>query len=76
MTLTMDPYTQDETDQVKARLLRGEPPTCVRCGTELSLGSTPSPDGWAKTANSRETYHCPWCGVRWVPPTDQKRRAG
>lgn len=76
VTLTMDPYTPEEVEQMKSKLIRGESPSCVRCGSELSLGSTEGPNAWGKSVGSQAAYHCPWCGVKWVPPVDLKRRAG
>jgi hypothetical protein len=76
VTLTMDPYKTEEVDQMKSKLARGEQPSCARCRSELSLGSTEGPQAWGKSADSQAVYFCPWCGVSWVPPVDLKRRAG
>jgi hypothetical protein len=75
VTLSMDPLTVEEADALKSSLVRGESLACVRCGDPLELGSVESPDGWAKSVNSQAVYHCPWCGVKWVPPVETKRRA-
>lgn len=76
VTLSLEPYTPEEEDVLKSSLSRGERPACGRCGSEMDLGSVDSPDGWAKSVNAQAAYYCSWCGVRWVPPVDLKRRAG
>jgi DNA-directed RNA polymerase subunit RPC12/RpoP len=76
ITLALDPYSSEEQETLKSVLLRGEAPVCSRCGSELELGSTESPQPWAKAADAQQAYHCPWCGVRWVPPVGLKLRAG
>jgi hypothetical protein len=76
VVVSLEPYTPEEEDVLKSSLSRGERPACGRCGSEMDLGSVESPDGWAKSVNAPAAYYCPWCGVRWVPPVDVKRRAG
>jgi hypothetical protein len=76
VTMTMDPYKPEEEDQLKSMLVRGERPKCVRCRTSLELGSVDDVGGWGKSMDASVAFHCGWCGVRWVPPTDLKCRAG
>lgn len=76
VTVTMDPYTGEEIEQLKAALYRGEQLKCVRCGTPLELGSASSQDGWAKSVDSPAAFYCAWCGVRWDAPAELSRRAG
>ncbi len=76
VTLTMDPYTAEEVEGLKAVLYRGEPLECVRCGTPLELGTVTSQDGWAKTLDSSVAFYCAWCGVRWDAPAELNKRAG
>ncbi len=75
VVVTMDPYTPEEVESLKALLYRGEQLACVRCGTVLSLGSQSSQDGWAKSLDSDAAFYCSWCGVKWVAPTELTRRA-
>ncbi len=74
-TVSMDPYTPEEEERLKALLYRGEPLVCVRCGTVLELGSTGSRDGWAKSVESGAAFYCSWCGVKWVAPAEMSGRA-
>jgi hypothetical protein len=76
VTVTMDPYTAEEIERLKAALYRGEPLLCVRCGTHLELGSVLSQDGWAKSLDSPAAFYCAWCGVRWDAPAELSKRAG
>ncbi|UCC73359.1 MAG: hypothetical protein JSV86_01990 [Gemmatimonadota bacterium] len=76
VTVTMDPYTADEVERLKASLYRGERLVCVRCGTALELGSVASKDGWAKSLQAGAAFYCNWCGVKWVAPAELSERAG
>ena len=76
VTVTMDPYTAEEIERLKAALYRGEPLVCVRCGTPLELGSASSQDGWAKSLDISAAFYCAWCGVRWDAPAELSKRAG
>ncbi|NIR73788.1 MAG: hypothetical protein GWM93_20610 [Gemmatimonadetes bacterium] len=76
VTLSIEPYTAEETDVFKSQLLRGDPPACVRCGSEMDLGSVDSPDGWGNSEQAQPAYFCPWCGLRWVPSVETKRGGG
>lgn len=74
--LSMEPYTAEETEAFKSHLLRGDHLACLRCRSEMQLGTVDSPEGWGKSAASEPAYYCPWCGLRWVPPVEMKQRAG
>ncbi|MGD2216653.1 MAG: hypothetical protein PVJ64_07850 [Gemmatimonadales bacterium] len=76
VTVTMDPYTAEEVERLKAALYRGEALGCVRCGTLLELGSVSSQDGWAKSLDSSAAFYCAWCGVRWEAPAELSKPAG
>lgn len=76
VTVTMDPYSAEEIERLKAALYRGEALRCVRCGTPLELGSASSQDGWAKSLDSSAAFYCSWCGVRWDAPAELSKRAG
>lgn len=71
-TLLMGPYTAEQQKELVAALREGTRMPCVLCGTPLELASEAAPGSSGGESEGQPTYACPWCGVRWVPPADER----
>jgi hypothetical protein len=68
VTITMEPYTTEEKEELEALQSMAKTLRCRRCDTSLELGSVEVQDAWTDSVNSEAAYYCPWCGLKWLLP--------
>ena len=72
ITISIEPLTTEEKEALKASSDRNEQLQCKRCGTRLKMGQVEVADAWTGTVSRESAYCCPWCGVKWLVPAEEK----
>ncbi len=68
VTITMEPYTTEEKEELEGLHSTAKTLRCRRCDTSLELGSVEAQDAWTDSVNGEAGYFCPWCGLKWLLP--------
>jgi len=70
-TISLVPFTSEESDRLHSSLRGGASLTCPRCETKLDRRSSIVGDGPADPAVAPESFGCSWCGLSWSPSSKQ-----
>jgi len=72
IAVTIEPYTAEEKEALEASHGSEKRVQCKRCETPMKLGSVEVSDAWTDSVSTESAYFCPWCGVKWMVPSDVK----
>jgi DNA-directed RNA polymerase subunit RPC12/RpoP len=72
LAITIEPFSAEEKEELRAQQQRGEEMLCRRCGTTMEHRTVLVPDAWTDSVSQEEAYACPWCGVKWLVPAELK----
>ena len=74
--IIVEPFSDEEAEQLEAARSRGERLTCQHCGTQLEPAHGESEGMRDSEVEGPTVYQCSWCGARWRPPNETGSEAG
>lgn len=72
ITISIEPLTTEEKDSLKGSIDKNEKLHCERCNTRLKMVTVEVADAWTESVSRESAYCCPWCGVKWLVPAEDK----